>query len=181
VPASTQEPIIANVSQETQEVEKNIKVDDTQKENVSEADKADSTKDTAVSTSTHAPGVSDVSQETEEENRKRKQDGHVADYTMAKALFASTQAPQVPGEAKPREGGKGVGEDQAYFINTDDVFASTHAPVNFDMTTPEFSQVHDPAPSESLSTNNDNTEEDKGNNKSMSTHKDDEYQKDKLI
>jgi hypothetical protein len=40
------------VFQETQEVEKNSKVDDTQKENVSEEDKADSTKDTAMSAST---------------------------------------------------------------------------------------------------------------------------------
>jgi hypothetical protein len=40
------------VSQETQEVEKNSKVDDKQKENVSEADEADSTEDTSVSIST---------------------------------------------------------------------------------------------------------------------------------
>jgi hypothetical protein len=50
------------VSQETQEAEKNSKVDDNHKEGGSEADKADSTKDKAMSTSTQEPCVADVSQ-----------------------------------------------------------------------------------------------------------------------
>jgi hypothetical protein len=62
-------PDVEGVSQETQEVEKNGKVDDKQKENVSEAEKADSTKDTAVSASKQAPGVGDVSQQTQEAER----------------------------------------------------------------------------------------------------------------
>jgi hypothetical protein len=70
-------PCVEGVSQETQEVDKNSKVDDKQKENISEADvfeddKADSTKDTAVSASTQAPGVGDVSQHTQEAERKSK-------------------------------------------------------------------------------------------------------------
>jgi hypothetical protein len=90
------------------EEEKNSKVGDKQKENVSEADNADYTKDTAVS--------------------------------------ASTQSPQVIAEAKPTEEGEGVGEDQIYSINTDDVTVSTHALGTFDLGTPEFSQVRDPSP-----------------------------------
>jgi hypothetical protein len=97
---------------------------------------------------------------------------------MAKALFASTQAHQVPARAKPREGGEGVGEDQADSINTNAVLVSTQAPVHFYLGTPEFSQVRDPAPSEIPSTNKDDTEEDGGNNESMSTNKDDESQTD---
>jgi hypothetical protein len=118
--------------------------------------------------------MADVSQETEETEIKSKEDGHIADYTTAKALFAYTQAHQVPAEEKPREGGEGVGEDQV-----DTVFASTHAPVNFDIATPEFSQVRDLAPSESPITNKDDTEEDESNNEILSTNKDDEAQKDK--
>jgi hypothetical protein len=53
------------------------------------------------------------------------------------------------------------------------VSASTHAPVTFDMTTHEFSQVRDPARSESRSTNKDDAEEDEGSNQSPSTNKDD--------
>jgi hypothetical protein len=93
-------------------------------------------------------------------------------------LFASTQASQVPAQAKPREGGGGVGEDQADSMNTDAVSAFTHAPVNFDMNTPEFSKVRNPAPSESLITNKDDTEEDEGNNEILNTNKDNEAQKD---
>jgi hypothetical protein len=98
----------------------------------------------------------------------------VANSTTAKALFASTHTPQFPAEAKSREGGEGFGEDRADSINTDAVSASTWAPVKFDMNTPEFSQVRDPAPSEIPSTNKDDTEEDEGNNESMSTNKEDE-------
>jgi hypothetical protein len=65
-------------------------VDDKQKENVSESDKSDSTKDTAVSTSTQSPYVADVSQETQESGRESKEDGPVEDSTTAKDLFAST-------------------------------------------------------------------------------------------
>jgi hypothetical protein len=118
------------VSQETHELEKNSKVGDNQKDNVSEADKADSTKDTAVS--------------------------------------ASTQAPQVPAEAKPTEGGEGVGEDQVNSIDTHAVLVSTHALGPFDLRTPTFSQVRDPAPSEIPSPNKDDTEEYEGKNESMS-------------
>jgi hypothetical protein len=46
---------LEGVSRETHEVEKNSKVGDKQKENISEADKGDTTKDTAVSASTQAP------------------------------------------------------------------------------------------------------------------------------
>jgi hypothetical protein len=133
-------PCVKDVSQETQEIGKNSKVDDKQKKNVSEADKAHSTKDTAMS--------------------------------------ASTQAPQVPAEAKPPERGEGVGEDQAYSINTDAVLVSTQALVHFDLGTPAFNQVHDPEPGKSPSTNKDDTEEDEGTNESMSTNKDDAVQKD---
>jgi hypothetical protein len=93
-------------------------------------------------------------------------------------LCASTQAPQVPPEAKPREGGEGVREDQADSINTNAVFVSTQAPVTFDIGTPESSQVRDPAPGESPSTNKDYAEEDESNNESLITKKDDEAQKD---
>jgi hypothetical protein len=47
-------------------------LDDNHKENVSEADKSDSTKDTAVSASIQAPGVGDMSQKTQEAARKSK-------------------------------------------------------------------------------------------------------------
>jgi hypothetical protein len=102
-------------------------VGDKQKENVSEADKADTTKDTGV--------------------------------------YASTQAPQVPAEAKPTELGEGVGEYQVYSINNNDVLVSTHALGPFDLGTPEFSQVRDTALIESPSPSKNNTEEDE----SMST------------
>jgi hypothetical protein len=104
-----------------------------------------------VSASTHAPCVGDAS-------------GTVADSTTSKYLFASPQAPQVRAEQKVREGCEGVGEDQSDSTNVDDVLISTHAPVNFDLDTPEFSQVRDPAPSESPNTNKDDAEEDEGNN-----------------
>jgi hypothetical protein len=52
VPASIKVTGVEGMSRETQKVEKNSKVDDKQKENVSEADKADSTKDTDVSAPT---------------------------------------------------------------------------------------------------------------------------------
>jgi hypothetical protein len=58
------------------------------------------------------------------------------------------------------------------------VIVSTKAPVPFDLGTPEFSQVQDPAPSESTSAKKDDTEEDEGINSIMSTNKDDESQKD---
>jgi hypothetical protein len=115
---------------------------------------------------------------TRSRERESKEDGLVANHTTAKALFASTQAPQVPAEEKPREVGEGVGEYQADSINTNSVYASTQAPVTFDMITPEFSQVRDPAPSESRSTNKDDAEEDEDNTESLSTNKDDEAQKD---
>jgi hypothetical protein len=67
---------------------------------------------------------------------------------------------------------------QADSINTDAVFVSTQAPVTFDIATPEFSQVHDTAPSEIPSTNKDDAEEDESNNESLSTNKDDEAQED---
>jgi hypothetical protein len=102
-------PCAECLSQETQELETNSIVGDKQKENVSEADKADYTKDTAVSASTHAP--------------------------------------QVPAATKPTEGGEGFGEDQADSINTDAVLLPTQALGSFDLGTPEFSQVSDPAPS----------------------------------
>jgi hypothetical protein len=73
-------------------------------------------------------------------------------------MSASTQAPQVTAEAKPREGGERVGEDQVDSINTDDVLVSTHALVNFDLGTPAFSQVRDPAPSDSPIIKKDDTE-----------------------
>jgi hypothetical protein len=100
-----------------------------------------------VSASTQATCVADVSQETEEAERKSKEDGPVADSTKAKALFASTQAPQITAQAKPREVGEGVEEDQTYSINTNAVFASTQTSVTFNIATPKFSQVRDPAPS----------------------------------
>jgi hypothetical protein len=56
-------------------------------------------------------------------------------------LCASTHAHQFPVEVKSRGGGEGVEEDQKDSINTNDVSASTQAPVTFDMTTPELSQV----------------------------------------
>jgi hypothetical protein len=93
-------------------------------------------------------------------------------------LFASTHSPPVPAEAKPKEGGEGVGEDQADSINTNAVLVSTQSPVPFDLGTPEFSQVRGHAPSESPSTKKNETEEDEGKNESLSTYKDDEAQKD---
>jgi hypothetical protein len=52
--------------------------------------------------------------------------------------------------------------------------------VHFGLGTPIFSQVRDPAPSESSSTNKNDTEEYEGNNESMITNKDDESQKDEI-
>jgi hypothetical protein len=106
--------------------------------------------------------------------RKNKEEDPVADSTKAKALCASTQEPRVPTEAKQRERGEEVEEDQEYFINTDAVFASAQGPVVFDLCTPEFIQVRDPARSESPSTNKDEAEEEERNNKSLRTNKDDE-------
>jgi hypothetical protein len=65
--ASRQETSIIDVSQETQDEEKNSKVDDNQKE---KADKTDSTKDTAVSASTKAPCIIDAYQQTQESERE---------------------------------------------------------------------------------------------------------------
>jgi hypothetical protein len=126
-------PCIEGVSQETQEVDKSSKLGDKQIFFLVEADKAESTKDTAVS--------------------------------------ASTQAPKVPAESTPTEGGEGVGEDQGDSINTDDVLVSTQALGPFDLGTPVFSQVCDPARSEIPSPNKDDTEENEGKNESMSTKK----------
>jgi hypothetical protein len=53
VSASTQAPCVTDVSQETQEVEKNSKVDDKKKEEVPEAYTTYSTNNTTVSASTH--------------------------------------------------------------------------------------------------------------------------------
>jgi hypothetical protein len=53
-------------------------------------------------------------------------------------LFACTQSPQVPAEAKPKEVGEGVEEDEAYSINTNEVSASVPAPVAFTKGTPEL-------------------------------------------
>jgi hypothetical protein len=77
-------------------------------------------------------------------------------------------APQVPAEAKPTEGGEGVREVEVDSINTDAVLVSTHALVPFDLGTPEFSQGHYPAPSESPSQKNNDIEEDEGKNERMS-------------
>jgi hypothetical protein len=129
----------------------------------------------------HSHYVSEMCLKKHKKQRESKEDGHVADFTTAKALFASTQAPQVPAEAKKREGGGGVGgvgEDQSDSINTDAVYESTQAPVTLYMTTPEFIQFHDPAPSEIPSTNKDDAEEDGCNDESLSTNKDDKAQKD---
>jgi hypothetical protein len=117
-----------------------------------------------VSTSSQAPGVGDVSKQTKEADKNRKEDDKRKE----------DDPPQVPVEAKPREV---VEEDQADSINTDDLFASTLAPVTFDIATPEFIQVRDSAPRESLSTNKDDAEEYKINNESLSINKDDESQK----
>jgi hypothetical protein len=155
VSASTQKKSVADVSQETQHAQKNSKMDDKQKE---KSGKADPIKDIAVSASTQAPGVRDASQQTQETQRESKEDGPVEHSTMTKSLFAKTQAPQVPAEAKPRERGEGFGEDQADSINTNAVSSSTQVPVTFDITTPELSQVRDPAPSESPSTNKNDAE-----------------------
>jgi hypothetical protein len=84
-------------------------------------------------------------------------------------VSASTRATQVPAEAKTTEGGEGVGEDQVDSINTNAVLVSTHALGPFDLGTPEFSQVRDPAQSESPIPNKDDTEENEGKNESMST------------
>jgi protein tyrosine/serine phosphatase len=47
----------------------------------------------------------------------------------------------------------------------------------FDIAIPEFSQVRDPAPSESPSTKKDDAEEDESNIESLSINKDDEAKK----
>jgi hypothetical protein len=54
-------------------------------------------------------------QKKQRERVNSKEDGHVTNSTMTKALFASTQAPQVPAEAKPREGGGGVEKSPSRF------------------------------------------------------------------
>jgi hypothetical protein len=60
------------------------------------------------------------------------------------------------------------------------VYVSTQAPVTFDMTTPEFSQVRNPEPSESPSTNKNDAEKDEDNNGSLNTNKDDKAQKEDI-